>query len=134
MLKNEMKQMVDSLSRTDKEYLVGYITQTLNLQNDLEARPARICEIMRGIVGDFVGARRNANLVWARTMVAYQLKLDGFSTGRIGKELGKDHSSVMHMTRKMQDALNFPKMYWDIMPIWNEFQKRIKDETHTGTI
>ena len=56
--------------------------------------------------------------------------LEGYTTTEIGHQMEKDHSSVIHMRKKMQDALSLPWAYKDIIPIWNEFQKRIKDDIH----
>ena len=64
--------------------------------------------------------------VWARTMVAYQMVKEGYTSTEIGHQMMKDHSSVTHMKNKMQDALDLPQAYRDILETWNEFQKRIQ--------
>ena len=68
---------------------------------------------------------RNPLDVWARTMVAYQMILEGYTCSEVGRQLMKDHSTITHLKKKMMDALSVPMAYQDIIPIWNEFQKRV---------
>ena len=73
---------------------------------------------------------RNPMDVWARTMVAYQMILEGYTCAEVGRQLVKDHSTITHLKHKMQDALSVPMAYQDIIPIWNEFQKTIDYDFH----
>lgn len=93
-----------------------------------------LLEMMGEILGEPVDLKsRDARFVWARTMVTYQLLQEGFSTTEAGRMIGKDHSTVINMRRRMQDALSLPQAYRDIVEIWNEFQKRIQDDIHKRT-
>ena len=69
---------------------------------------------------------RSARCVWYRTMVAYQMIGEGYSTTQIGRQIGKDHSTIVHYRQKMDDALSMPRAYQDIIPVWEEFKKRIE--------
>ena len=84
---------------------------------------------MEEILGEPIKLKSGlSRFVWARTMVAYQLTQERFSTLEIGRMLGKDHTTIIYMRDKMQDALSLPQAYRDILPIWNEFKKRIDNQ------
>ena len=60
-----------------------------------------------------------------RRMIAYQMRLEGYSLMTIGKRLIKHHSSIIHMVRMMEDALHF--QFNLEMKYWNKFQQKIKE-------
>ena len=64
--------------------------------------------------------------VWARTMIAYQMLIEGYSTGEIGRQMMKDHSTIIYLRKKMEDVFAIPQAYRDIIDIWNNFQNRIQ--------
>ena len=93
-----------------------------------------LLEMMGEILGEPVDLKsRDARFVWARTMVTYQLLQEGFSTTEAGRMIGKDHSTAINMRRRMQDALDLPQAYKDIIDIWKQFQNKIDNEIHRGT-
>ena len=93
-----------------------------------------LLEMMGEILGEPVDLKsRDARFVWARTMVTYQLLQEGFSTTEAGRMIGKDHSTAINMRRRMQDALDLPHAYKDIINIWKQFQNKIDNEIHRGT-
>jgi transposase-like protein len=68
---------------------------------------------------------RKSAAVWGRTMVAYQLAIEGMPVCEIARQLLKDHATVIFMRRKMADALALPRAYSDIIEIWDRFQEKI---------
>jgi hypothetical protein len=66
-------------------------------------------------------------------MVAFQMCKEGYSTTEVGRQMMKDHSTIIHLRNKMQDVFELPQMYGDILEIWNRFQKQIQDDIHKGT-
>lgn len=90
-----------------------------------------LLEYMEEIIGESIPVRcRDAKCVWARTMVAYQLLKEGFTTLDAGRMLGKQYTTIIHMRHKMQDALDVPWAYKDIIDIWKRFQNRLQDDIH----
>ena len=69
---------------------------------------------------------RDREDVWAKAMVAYRMFNEGYTVSEISRQMFKNHSTVIHYRQKMEDALSVPQAYQDIIPIWNEFQKRIE--------
>lgn len=95
-------------------------------------------EILLGYMAEIVGEpipvkSRESRFVWARTMVAYQLTQEGFTTGEAGRMIGKDHSTITFLKQKMQDALEYAYAFQDIIDIWKQFQNKLQDEIHRGT-
>lgn len=95
-------------------------------------------EILLGYMAEILGEpipvkSRESRFVWARTMVAYQLTQEGFTTGEAGRMLGRDHSTIIHLRNKMQDALDYAYAYRDIVDIWKQFQNKLYHEIHRGT-
>ena len=92
-------------------------------------RAAILLKIMEDTVGFPVLTNdRKSAAVWGRTMVAYQLSLEGMPVCEIAKQMLKDHSTVIFMRRKMADALSLPDAYKDIIEIWDKFQENIAEK------
>ncbi len=94
--------------------------------------------ILLGYMGEILGepipvSSRESRFVWARTMVAFQLLKEGYTTTEVGRMIGRDHSSVTSMRHRMQDALDYSFAYKDIIHIWKQFQNKLQDEIHRGT-
>ena len=77
---------------------------------------------------------KRAIYVWARAMVAYQLIQEGYSLTETGRMLGKKHCTIIWLRRKMQDALDCAYAYKSVIEMWTQFQNKINDEIHRGTI
>lgn len=96
-------------------------------------------EVLKGYMEEILGEpyqqdSRDPVYVWARTMVAFQLGREGFTPSEIGRMLGKNHSTIIHLRHKMQDALDYAFAYKDVINIWKQFQKLIQDDIHRSTI
>lgn len=90
-------------------------------------------KILLGIIEEILGMKvpsdsRQTMYVWARTMVAYQLIKEGYSTTETGRMLSKDHSTIIHLKHKMEDALAYEYAYQDIVDIWKQFQNKLQDD------
>lgn len=128
-MSEDLKRKCDALSLEDKIDLRDYISASINRNECLQSGIR--CSILLGEIGDVIGRKvdyfhRDPMDVWARAMVAYQMTLEGYSTIEIGRQMMKDHSTVIYLRNKMKDAFEIPNAYRDILQIWNDFQKRIK--------
>ena len=82
--------------------------------------------IMSSIIGtDILNRSRDHRMVWARNIVAYQMRRRGHSLSSIGKCLGLDHSTVAHCERSVKDMLFWPSMYPEEIKIWQNFQEKL---------
>ncbi len=120
-----------SLSLDDKKLLVGKLQDSIQGKDNC-TRGVELLDIYSEVTGRRPNLfSRDKDDVWAKTMVAYRLIQEGYSLESITRQLyRKDHSVIIHYRQKMEDALSMPGAYQDIIPIWNEFQKRIQDDIH----
>lgn len=94
-----------------------------------DIRPELYIEIMSEIIGmDFLTRSRRQDLVWARNMVVYQLRLDGLSLKQIGQAVGVDHSTVVHCVHQVERMLERPSMYEKESEIWQKFQNSLNSQ------
>ena len=131
-MREDLKKMCENLSLQDKVELRDFLSDSItSSRGGIGESPLR-CSILLGEMAKVMGlvnisyVSRIPEHVWARTMVAYQMIKEGYSTSEIGHQMMKDHSSVTHMKNKMQDALGLPQAYRDVLQIWDKFQKRIQ--------
>ena len=91
-----------------------------------EVRPELYREIMSEIVGmDVLTRCRRQDLVWARNMIAYQLRKDGLSLKNVGIAVGLNHSTVMNCMHQVERMLERPSMYEKETEIWQKFQNSL---------
>lgn len=90
--------------------------------NVAKERTEEYIRIMSEAVGtDIMVPSRNQSLVWARYMVLFLLRLDGFSLMSIEKATGKNHTTVIYADRKVKEMLKCPNMYPEETKIWQKF-------------
>ena len=90
--------------------------------------------LMEETIGETIPSKsRETRFVWARAMVVYQLRQEGFTLMEIGRMMGMHHSSVFHLEGKMKDALMYSFAYRDVIDIWKQFQNRINNDIQRGT-
>jgi len=83
--------------------------------------------VMNGIVKEDVRKpSRERRIVNARIVLSHFLTLEGLSVDRVGHLLGKDHSTITHYRRRMEDALASPKTDPPLMLLYNKFLKAIE--------
>lgn len=137
-MNKKLKLMCKGLSLQDKVELREYLSDMINSSRRVSQSPLR-CSILMGEMAKVMGKEtigylsRKADEVWARTMVAFQMCTEGYSTTEVGRQMMKDHSTIIHLREKMQDVFELPQGYGDILEIWNRFQKQIQDDIHKGT-
>lgn len=74
---------------------------------------------------DVLARTRNQRIVWSRYMVAFQLRVDGYSFAAIGRLLGLHHSTVIHACRHIDEMLEHPNWYRKECEIWTRFQEKL---------
>lgn len=83
--------------------------------------------IMNGIVKDDVRkTARDRKLVNARIVLTHFLYREGLTVSKIGQLFDKDHSTITHYQRRMDDALDTPKSDPLLMLLYNKFLKAIE--------
>lgn len=125
-MSEEFIQSCLALPSEDKKLLIARLTANVNGCD--YARAADLLYIYKEVTGRKVNLFcRDQGDVWGKTMVAYQLLLEGFTLSATAKMLcKKDTSSIICYRQKMEDALAVPEAYRDIIEIWNNFKARIQ--------
>lgn len=130
---NELTRRCLYLPRAERARLVRVLTESLEEdKSDEESRFAILYKAATEVCGNgILTEHRDFALVMGRRMIAYQMRLEGYSLCTIGRKLIKHHASVLHMTRMMEDVIkyNFKEIKY-----WKAFQEKLKGyETDKGT-
>ena len=136
---DELKLAVENLSLKDKVELREFLSEMIYSSRRLSKSPLR-CSILLGTMAAALGWEkpipyegREPHFVWARTMVAYQMSKEGYTTIEIGRQMMKNRTTIIHLLKKMQDVFAFPLMYEDVLKMWYKFQKQIEYDIHERT-
>ena len=115
------------LPKPDRQRLIRILTESLEEEREDDgSRFAILYKAATDVCGQgILTSSRDFNLVMGRRMIAYQMKLEGYSFVTIGKRLMIHHASVIHMVRMMCDTMVF--RFKDEMEYWNKFQEKLKE-------
>ena len=129
----ELTRRCLSLSKSQREKLIKRLQESLNEREDDGSRFATLLKAATDVCGQgIISSSRDFNLVMGRRMIAYQMRLEGYSLLTIGKRLIRHHASIIHMIRMMNDTMTF--RFKDEMEYWNKFQQKIKEyDIHSRT-
>jgi len=75
---------------------------------------------------DIITRVKRNRVVWARNIVAYQMRKDGYTLMHIADAIRRDHATVVHAQKQVESMLKFPKVFGEEYAIWQEFQEAIK--------
>ena len=138
-MSDDLKLAVENLSLKDKVELRENLSDMIDSSMRLSQSPLR-CSILMGTMAAALGWEhpipyegRESHDVWARTMVAYQMSKEGYTTIEIGRQMMKNRTTIIHLLKKMQDVFAFPQMYEDVLEMWYKFQKQIEYDIHERT-
>lgn len=136
MLTDLTRKCLD-LSRDRKQKLVQILTESLEREHDREDDGSRFSLLYKAAT-DICGLgiltrKRDFNLVMGRRVISYKMRQEGYSYPCIAKHLVKDHSSIVHGVKMMDEAfqMGFDKelAYWDLfIQKVEEYEKKISSE------
>ena len=72
-------------------------------------------------------SRRTYGSVLVRSFVSYRLRQEGWSYGDIGDVAGKDHATIMHQVRKVEDMLSLPAVFKNENALYYKFERLLED-------
>ena len=81
--------------------------------------------IIESILGRALNDSRSREDVAGRMCIAYQLIQDGYSTTEAGKKIGRDHATVLHYKKCMENCKTYPKAYRTECDMWESFQNML---------
>jgi len=74
-------------------------------------------------VGRKLSRERCEDNTLIRSFVSYQLREEGYGYCEIGRMLGRDHSTVIHLYNKMSDILSVPNAYRREIDMFRKFEE-----------
>ena len=87
-------------------------------------RYAEVLQAAQIAVGKKMARGRGKEDVLIRMFVAYRLRCEGYPFEAIGKVLGRNHSTIVHLVgKKMADMLSLPKIYLRELKMYNKMNE-----------
>lgn len=131
---SELFKRVENMSDEDKKSLIAHLQNSLEPDPEVISVDKRYSELLE-IAEDLFDykmktSRRDAEDVMIRRFIAYRLRIEGFSFASIGHAIGKNHSTVFHLVRQMDDYFSLPNLYKDDIKKYLEFDSRATRETN----
>lgn len=102
--------------------------------HNCEAHPGAVAEVsaeaiinvMNDIVGEDIRQRcRRSILVWARSMVAYRLMMNGLKQQEAADLLGLNRTTMVYCRNQVQRMLDYPKLYIQELRMWKKFNEAL---------
>lgn len=123
---NELIRTCLDLPENERARLASLLSDSLRKKKTDNKRFDILLEIATEVVGDGILSRtKDFNCVMGRRMIAYQMRKEGFSLNQIGRRLNRNHTSVLHMEKMMDDIFRFPGVFKVEEEYWNEFKRKI---------
>lgn len=117
------------LSKDRKQKLVQILTESLEREHDREDDGSRFTLLYKAateICGyGILTNKRDFNLVMGRRVIAYKMRQEGYSYSCIGRYLLKNHASILHMVKMMDEA--FEMKFDNELAYWHMFNKKVED-------
>lgn len=125
---NELTRQCLALPREERIKLTHILHDSLREEKEEKSRFNVLFKIATDVVGDGILTKmRDFNCVMGRRLIAYQMKLEGFPIMKIARCLRVHHSSVIHMSKMMEDVFRFAGCFKVEEAYWNEFIKKLTE-------
>jgi len=114
----------------DRRYII--YAAVLDLDRDMGKpngpdRYAILLRIAEQATGHQLTDERTRENTDIRTLVATEMRSEGFTLEEIGIYMRRNHSTVTHYTKMLEDAMKYPKMYADLIQKHESFKQQLKD-------
>ena len=120
--------MVRELSLEDKLSLSALLSQMIKVEekeNKYRDTIDKYVGTMKKLAGDnFMATKKRLN-VQAKVVLATCLMEDGISLTTTSHIIGVDHSTISHYKQVWQDILKYPRMYSDVIKLYNKYREML---------
>lgn len=96
-----------------------------SLPPPLDERYPEVLKAAESAAGWRLSGTRDAWNSLLRAFIAYQLRHEGYTYSEIGRALGRDHSSVMHMEQRIDDMISLPNAYYSEVNLFRKFEESL---------
>ena len=124
----KVRKLAMALPAKAREALAKELMASLPIRKSdpVRERADEMFKVMTISTGHPVEPRmRDSFNVWARSIIAFHLAAEGFTETAIGRALGRDHSSVNVMKKRVTQAISMPTMYPDVVGMYNSFRNNL---------
>lgn len=123
---NELTRRCLELPFNERQKLINVLKESLDGEDDDGSRFAILYKAATEVCGNGILSKsKDFNLVMGRRMIAYQMRLEGYTYMSIGKKLIRHHASIIHLVKMMEDAIKY--QFGLEMGYWTLFQRKIKE-------
>ena len=126
----DIQEILDAVERLREQYeepTSGNILRSLLDENEcppsVGERFPFVLSCAEIAVGRMLSRERCEDNTLIRAFVSYQLREEGYGYCEIGRMLGRDHSTVIHLYNKMSDILSVPNAYRNEIERYKEFRR-----------
>lgn len=119
-----------SLSEKERLELIKRIEKTLRNEYKLSSAKER-CSYLMGVAETVLNYktqthRRSSLDVLARQFVSYKMYEEKYTLSTIGSAIGKDHSTISNLCKRMKDMMSLPRIYQKELEQYKQFEALIK--------
>lgn len=123
---NELTRRCLELPFNERQKLINVLKESLDGKEDDGSRFAILYKAATEVCGNGILSKsKDFNLVMGRRMIAYQMRLEGYTYMSIGKKLIRHHASIIHLVKMMEDVIKY--QFGLEMGYWTLFQRKIKE-------
>lgn len=104
--------------------------EVLNVREiSLITRANHLVNLMSKVLGEpYEYDLKTTKMSWARAMLCAQLKAEGMKLTDVAKVMRLTLTPTRLAMEKIERMKLYPKMYFDVIPIWNKFQSMVENE------
>lgn len=123
-------RQIRKLPSSDRRYIIGAALLDLDRDSVKPNGPDRYAilkSIAEQATGHTLTETRSRENTEVRMLIAAEMRSEGFTLEEIGIYMQRNHSTVTHYTKMLEDARKYPKMYADLIQKNESFKQQLKD-------
>lgn len=123
---------IENMSEHDKKELLEHLRLSVITRDYpttlIEDRYGQLLEIAESVFDRKMRSGRDVYDVMMRRFIAYKLRKDGYTYSQISRVMGKNHSTIMHLVRQMNDYFSLPAMYKEDIKKYLKFDSMVMQD------
>lgn len=123
MLNLQLRQALEEQKRKEAEMVSNeqaVAEAKEKIARNTEERYNVVLQAAEEATGWRLSTSRTAENSTIRTFISYHMHNEGFSYESIGRVMHRNHSTITHLVRKMEDMLSLPQMYKPELDMYNK--------------
>ena len=124
----QLRRRALSLPLTDRLALAESLRVSLLVPgtDNPDERLRYLADMMDAVSGvDIREDTHRHSVTWPRAVFVFIARREGFTQEAIGREIGRDHSTVCFLERKIRDIFTVPASYRDVIELYNKYTEML---------